>query len=657
MTPFGKLLVANRGEIALRIFATARRLGLRTVAVCSRVDLDAPHARAADEAVCIGEAAPSASYLSIEAIVAAAKISGADAVHPGYGFLAENAAFARACREAGLVFVGPSADSIAAMGDKALAKRRLAEAGVAGIPGYDGPDQRDETLAAQADALGYPVMIKATAGGGGRGMRTVTRAADFAAALKSARSEAVGAFGRGEVLLERALVGVRHVEVQVFADRHGNAVHLGERDCSVQRRHQKLIEEAPSPAVDPALRERMGEAALAVVRAIGYEGAGTVEFLLDAEGRFHFIEMNTRLQVEHAVTEAITGLDLVEWQLRIAAGEALSSFAMSAAPGGHAIEVRLCAEDPAQGFMPQAGILRLWEPPAGVRVEHALQSGIEISPFYDSMIAKLVAHGPDREAARRRLIVALEGLVALGVPTNRELLLRCLGHPTFAAGAATTGFIDAEAESLLGSGARHPTGDAELDAVGALLLFQGMALDPRHGREGLASHPLAHRLPLPMRLAVDGRPVAATILRTSARRVEVEIDGRRHRFELGAQDASALRFSVEGLHLEARFVRDGDRLWFQHRGRSAAVVDRTRAPPTKAGPSGGDSILRASMTGRVVALAAAAGERVAAGKALVVLEAMKMEHAQAAPRDGTVEKVHVAVGAQVAAGQVLVTLS
>src|SRR5579864_4418932 len=403
-TPFFKILVANRGEIALRIMRTARWLGYGVVAVYSDADRDALHVREADEAVRIGEALPAQSYLNIGAIIAAAKSSGADAVHPGYGFLAENEDFAQACREAGLVFIGPSPDAIRAMGNKAGAKEIMQKAGVPCVPGYQGADQGDAVMSAEADKIGFPVMIKAVAGGGGRGMRLVADAGSFADALRSARSEAKAAFGDGTVIIERAIENPRHIEIQVFGDRHGNAIHLGERDCSVQRRHQKLIEEAPSPAVTPELRAKMGEVAVAAVKALRYEGAGTLEFLLDASGEFYFMEMNTRLQVEHPVTEAITGLDLVELQLRVAAGEPLGLAQDDITFSGHAIEVRLCSEDPVRDFMPQSGRMALWQMPETIRVEHALLSGSGIPPFYDSMIAKLIAVGLSREEARSRLI-------------------------------------------------------------------------------------------------------------------------------------------------------------------------------------------------------------------------------------------------------------
>ena len=381
--PFRNILIANRGEIALRIMRTARRLGYGVVAVYSDADRDALHVRCADQAIRIGEPLPAQSYLRVEAIIAAAKAAGADAVHPGYGFLAENEDFATACRDAGLVFIGPSPEAIKAMGNKAGAKTIMQAAGVPCVPGYQGADQSDAVMLAEAKNIGFPVMIKAVAGGGGRGMRLVADAAAFPDSSRSARSEAQGAFGDPTVILERAIVDPRHIEIQVFGDAYGHAIHLGERDCSVQRRHQKLIEEAPSPAVSPELRARMGAVAVAAVKSIGYEGAGTLEFLLDASGEFYFMEMNTRLQVEHPVTEAITGLDLVELQLRVASGEPLGLRQQDIQFSGHAIEVRLCSEDAGQDFMPQSGRMALWEMPDELRVEHALQSGSEIPPFYD----------------------------------------------------------------------------------------------------------------------------------------------------------------------------------------------------------------------------------------------------------------------------------
>src|SRR6267143_451148 len=493
-TPFRKILIANRGEIALRIMRTARRLGYGVVAVYSDADCDALHVREADSAVRSGEALPAQSYLRIDAIIAAAKATGASAVHPGYGFLAENEDFAQACRDVGLVFIGPSPEAIRAMGNKAGAKDIMQKAGVPCVPGYQGADQSDAVMLAEARKIGFPLMIKAVAGGGGRGMRLVADAAAFSDALHSARSEAQSAFGDAAVILERAIADPRHIEIQVFGDAFGNAIHLGERDCSVQRRHQKLIEEAPSPKVTPELRARMGAVAVAAVKSIGYEGAGTLEFLLDPGGEFYFMEMNTRLQVEHPVTEAITGLDLVELQLRIAAGEPLGLKQADVKFSGHAIEVRLCSEDAGHDFMPQSGKMALWQMPDGIRVEHALQSGSEIPPFYDSMIAKIISHGATRDEARGKLIVGLEQLAAFGVTTNQGFLISCLRHPAFARGEATTAFIGRHRAELLA-----PRADEGADAAfAALVLYATSPHAPpwRSGRSLAATFPLATRIEL-----------------------------------------------------------------------------------------------------------------------------------------------------------------
>ncbi|MGY4317749.1 acetyl-CoA carboxylase biotin carboxylase subunit [Bradyrhizobium sp. JR3.5] len=494
-TPFFKILIANRGEIALRIMRTARRLGYGVVAVYSDADRDALHVREADQAVRIGEALPAQSYLKIDEIIAAAKASGAGAVHPGYGFLAENEDFAQACRDAGLVFIGPSPEAILTMGNKAGAKEIMQKAGVPCVPGYQGADQSDAVMLAEAKAIGFPVMIKAVAGGGGRGMRLVADAAAFPDALRSARSEAQGAFGDPTVILERAIVDPRHIEIQVFGDRYGNAVHLGERDCSVQRRHQKLIEEAPSPAVTPELRARMGAVAVQAVKAIGYEGAGTLEFLLDRTGNFYFMEMNTRLQVEHPVTEAITGLDLVELQLRVASGERLGLRQEDITFSGHAIEVRLCSEDAGHDFMPQSGTMARWQVPEGIRVEHALQSGSEIPSFYDSMIAKVISHGAIRDESRGKLICALEQVTAFGVTTNQGFLIDCLRHPVFAKGEATTAFIGNNRDTLLASPARSRQRPRARGAA---------ALCHQSARAAMAARPLAVG-DIPARLADRSR--------------------------------------------------------------------------------------------------------------------------------------------------------
>ena len=653
-TPFTKVLIANRGEIALRVMRSARAMGYRTVAVYSTADAQSRHALEADQAVCIGEPAPRESYLNIPAIIAAARLSGADAVHPGYGFLAENEDFAAACREAGLVFIGPSPEAIRAMGDKAGAKALMIAAGVPCIPGWQGADQSDECLVREATALGWPLMIKATSGGGGRGMRLVERAEDFLAALHSARSEAQGAFGDGTVLLERAIIQPRHIEIQIFADRHGNAIHLGERDCSVQRRHQKLIEESPSPAVTHELRERMGAVAVAAVKAIAYEGAGTLEFLLDAQGHFYFMEMNTRLQVEHPVTEALTGLDLVEWQLRVAAGEALPLQQAQVRFDGHAIEVRLCAEDALHGFMPQSGRMDAWQMPEagvvmgepGLRVEHALRPGDEIAPYYDSMIAKLIAHGRTRDEARRKLLRGVQDAVALGVATNRDFLADCLAHPAFAAGQATTAFIGQhQAELLAGPDASARQRAA---AVAALLLHCSAAGDA-------TQHGLAHRLPLLLRFDLSGQAVIGQLQQPGAGEFIGTVEGRAFKLSVIAIDAAAgqARLLIDGLAESAHWHRDDELMHLQFAHRTWRVEDHSRQAAARRGDAASDGKLRATMNGRVVAVHAAVGDAVQAGQPLVTLEAMKMEHVHAAPMAGTVSALHVAVGEQVATRRVV----
>ncbi len=648
-TPFFKVLIANRGEIALRIMRTARRLGYGVVAVYSDADRDALHVREADQAMRIGEALPAQSYLRIEAIIAAAKASGATAVHPGYGFLAENEDFAQACRDAGLIFIGPSPEAIRAMGNKAGAKDIMQRAGVPIVPGYQGADQGDAVMLAEARKIGFPVMIKAVAGGGGRGMRLVPDAAAFPDALRSARSEAQGAFGDPTVILERAIVDPRHIEIQVFGDRYGNAIHLGERDCSVQRRHQKLIEEAPSPRVTPGLRVSMGAVAVAAVKSIGYEGAGTLEFLLDQDGKFYFMEMNTRLQVEHPVTEAITGLDLVELQLRIAAGEPLGLKQEDVKFSGHAIEVRLCSEDAGHDFMPQSGRMALWQMPDGVRVEHALQSGSEIPPFYDSMIAKVISHGADRNEARGRLICGLEQTAAFGVTTNQGFLISCLRHPGFAAGEATTAFIGKHRDELLA-----PRADDKAEAaLAALLLYVTNPHAPtwRGGRSLAATFPLTTRIDL-------GHGVQEVdIVRERDGAYLVGPSGSEQHFEIDELGGETIRFRTDGLMETAKFLRDGDRLFILHRGITIAVRDMTLAAPVSAATTGGDGKVRAAMNGRVVAVLVKPGEQVTLGQPVMTLEAMKMEHVHTAGVAGTVSAIDVSEGEQVTTGRIVVEIA
>jgi len=648
VTAFRKILIANRGEIALRIMRTARRLGYGVVAVYSDADRDALHVREADEAVRIGEALPAQSYLNMAAIIAAAKSSGTDAVHPGYGFLAENEDFAQACRDAGLVFIGPSPEAIKAMGNKAGAKEIMLAAGVPCVPGYQGADQSDAGMLAEAGKIGFPVMIKAVAGGGGRGMRLVADAAAFPDALRSARSEAKAAFGDATVILERAIVDPRHIEIQVFGDRHGNAIHLGERDCSVQRRHQKLIEEAPSPAVTPELRARIGAIAVTAIKSIGYEGAGTLEFLLDKGGEFYFMEMNTRLQVEHPVTEAITGLDLVELQLRVAGGEPLGLRQEDITFSGHAIEVRLCSEDAAHDFMPQSGRMALWQMPDGLRVEHALRSGSEIPPFYDSMIAKLVSHGATRDEARRKLVHGLEQTAAFGVTTNQGLLAACLRHPVFAAGEATTAFIGRHRDALLA-----PRKDAGAEAaLAALLLYVTDPYAPpwRSGRS------LAATFPNPVRVELDHGVYDLDVARERDGGYVASRDGAGHRFEIDELVSDTVRFRSNGLAEAARFFRDCDRLYVLHRGITISIRDLTLAAPAAASATGSDGKVRAAMNGRVVAVLVKPGERVAAGHPVMTLEAMKMEHVHAAPIAGVIAAIDVVEGEQVTTGKIVVEI-
>ncbi|HKO69759.1 MAG TPA: acetyl-CoA carboxylase biotin carboxylase subunit [Bradyrhizobium sp.] len=647
-TLFHKILIANRGEIARRIARTARRLGYGVVAVYSDADAGALHVREADQAVRIGEAPPSQSYLNAEAIIDAAKSSGADAVHPGYGFLAENEGFAQACLDAGLIFIGPSPKAIAAMGNKARAKEIMLAAGVPCVPGYQGSDQSESTMLAEANRIGFPVMIKAAAGGGGRGMRLVTDATAFAGSLRSARSEAQSAFGDPAMILERAIINPRHIEIQVFGDCFGHAVHLGERDCSVQRRHQKLIEEAPSPAVSPELRARMGAVAVSALKALGYEGAGTLEFLLDTDGEFYFMEMNTRLQVEHPVTEAITGLDLVELQLRVAHGEPLGLQQDDIRLSGHAIEVRLCAEDAARDFMPQSGKIELWQSPDGVRVEHALESGVEISPFYDSMIAKIIASGATREQARSRLICALEQTAAFGLTTNQAFLMSCLRHPAFASGDATTAFVEKYRETL--PGPRKPT-PSEV-ALAALLLYVTNPYRPpwRGGRT------LAATFPMPSRIELDGHIHDLEILRERDGGYVASLAGSDHGFEIDEVDRDSIRFRVNGVTQSAKFLRDRDRLFILHRGVTLSVHDLTLAGPGVATATGSDGKVRAAMTGRVVAILVKPGEIVSAGQAVMMLEAMKMEHVHTAPIAGIVSAIDVSEGEQVTIGKIAVEI-
>jgi geranyl-CoA carboxylase alpha subunit len=655
-----RLLIANRGEIAARIARTARRMGIATIAVCSDADLGHPFIAACDEHVPIGGTLPSDSYLVIEKILAAARTSGAQAIHPGYGFLSENATFAAAVVDAGFIFVGPPADAIAAMGDKARARIRMAAAGIAVVPGYDGENQDLDRLVAEAARIGFPVMVKAAAGGGGRGMRRVERAEDLPAALASATSEAIKAFGDGRVILERAVVEPRHVEIQVFADNQGHVVHLGERDCSVQRRHQKIVEEAPSPAVDPVLRERMGAAATAVAREIGYVGAGTVEFLLDPQGRFYFMEMNTRLQVEHPVTELVTGLDLVELQLRVARGEPLPIAQEDVRIAGHAIEIRLCAEEPADDFLPRSGKVLDWKPDALVRCDHSLAAGMTVSPHYDSMLGKLIAHGATRAEAIDRLALALDRTVLLGVPSNRSFLARVLRHPEFSDGAqVSTSFIE---RNFPRGADRAETPDREAWQLAAWLSVAA-APEGTDVPEDFRNWTSARPMPAPWRL----RWRAPQSLTEAS---EIEQSGQVRLLPGGATllagDATfQLRGTAAGpgsdghadiaeASLAYRFAWEDGTLWLHTRRGDYAFDSLRRAPRRTAAELAAQADeVRAAINGRVLDVAVTAGSDVAAGQRLCTLEAMKMEHEMRAPKAGRIEVVDVTAGQQVSPGQVL----
>ncbi|WP_225768179.1 acetyl/propionyl/methylcrotonyl-CoA carboxylase subunit alpha [Inquilinus sp. Marseille-Q2685] len=649
---FDTLLIANRGEIACRVIRTARRLGLRTVAVHSDADAGARHVAEADLAVRIGPAPARDSYLKIDAILAAAKAAGAQAIHPGYGFLSENAAFAEACAEAGITFVGPPPSAIRAMGGKSEAKALMAAAGVPLVPGYHEADQDPARLAAEAAKIGFPVLIKASAGGGGKGMRVVERAEDFAAQLAGAQREAASSFGNDRVLIERYLARPRHVEIQVFADGHGNCVYLFERDCSIQRRHQKVVEEAPAPGLDPAIRKAMGEAAVAAAKAIGYVGAGTVEFLLDTDGRFYFMEMNTRLQVEHPVTEAITGLDVVEWQLLVAAGGTLPLGQDDLAINGAAIEVRLYAEDPQAGFLPQTGRLAhlaLPEAPPHVRIDSGVRQGDAISIHYDPMIAKLIVWDHDRPAAVRRLARALDQARIAGLATNLDFLRAIARHPAFAAAELDTGFIARHGADLLPPPAPASSEDIALAALGLVL-----------GRDRDRSSPWA---------LADGwrlNDESVEMLRLTDRDAEIPVAVRYRRhggLSIGTPDGpvEAGGTLVNG-ELTARL---GDRT-----ARATIVVSDERIavlrdsadrvfgvidPLAHAGEeAGAGSRLTAPMPGRVIAVLVEAGAKVTKGQPLIVLEAMKMEHTVAAPADGTVTSLPFSAGDQVDEGVALI---
>jgi 3-methylcrotonyl-CoA carboxylase alpha subunit len=659
---FSKILIANRGEIACRVIRTAREMGIRTVAVYSDADAEALHVEMADEAWRIGPAPARDSYLKGDVILDVAKRSGAEAIHPGYGFLSENAGFAEACQQAGVVFIGPPASSIRAMGGKSEAKALMETAGVPLVPGYHGESQDIELLRTEARRIGFPVLIKASAGGGGKGMRVVNGPDDFDAELMGAKREAINAFGDDRVLIERYVTRPRHVEIQVFADTQGGCVYLFERDCSIQRRHQKVVEEAPAPNLDPDIRRRMGEAAVAAARAIDYVGAGTVEFLLDEDGSFYFMEMNTRLQVEHPVTEYITGQDLVEWQLRVASGEPLPMTQDRLRIHGHAIEVRLYAEDPQKGFLPQTGRLEhLVFPPLGFgrRVDTGVRAGDTISIHYDPMIAKLIVRGEDRPAAVRLLKQALARTQVVGLAANTDFLLAIASHPAFLAADLDTRFIERHHADLL---PEPPPADDETLALAALAVLLDRSAKARAVAAASADPHSPWAASDGWRLNDDAHDTL--VFRDGAADRSVPLIYRRqgYRFDLpgGAMEASGqvgrdgkLSATLGGRKLDATVIRHGAEVSvFLDRGSHRLTLIEPLAGADAADAPGGRLI--APMPGKIIAVLTEPGATVTKGQPLIVMEAMKMEHTIKAPTDGTVEKVRYAVGDQVEDGAELI---
>ncbi|MFT5038277.1 MAG: geranyl-CoA carboxylase alpha subunit [Flavobacteriaceae bacterium] len=664
MNNFNSILIANRGEIACRVIRTAKKLGYRTVAVYSDADAGAPHVQLADDAVRIGPGPVGESYLVPELILQAAASSGAESIHPGYGFLSENAAFAEAVESAGLVFIGPTREAIEVMGNKAESKRRMIEAGVPCVPGYEGHDQSDKTLLAEGLKIDLPLMVKAAAGGGGRGMRLVQDQADLANAIKLARAEAEGAFGSGELILEKAIIKPRHVEIQVFADTMGNTVHLGERDCSVQRRHQKVVEEAPCPVMTPELREKMGQSAIDAAKSVNYRGAGTVEFLLDDSGFFYFLEMNTRLQVEHPVTELITGLDLVALQISVAQGEPLGLSQADISLEGHAIEVRLYTEDPSQDFLPASGPVDLWAPASGVgvRIDDGISSGQAISPFYDPMVAKVIGYGPTRETARLRLIGALKETVLFGTPNNKDFLIQCLEKQSFIDGAATTAFIAEEFSEADLAVVPVSFSDSAVAATLDLWLenkayFQRSLLvscelknwtiaSAMVSRKQYQFGDLTHDLSIsPVNSSADTYLVTD---RAAAQSAEIQVV---------SMEANTAEVLLDGVKLSAQFMqRQRGQMYCSIGGRGAFFKDLIILDGALAEAVGGGRVI-APMHGLLLEVLVKPGDEVSKGQTLAVLEAMKMHYEIQAEIDGTVAEVSAVVGKQVAADDVLIEIN
>ncbi|MWV13845.1 acetyl-CoA carboxylase biotin carboxylase subunit [Pseudomonas sp. R-28-1W-6] len=655
MPAFNKILIANRGEIACRVMRTAQALGYRTVAVYSTADAGARHVQLADEAVCIGPAQVNQSYLVIDNIIKAAQKTGADAIHPGYGFLSENADFARACEAAGIVFIGPTVEAIHLMGSKRLSKIAMLEAGVPCIPGYEGAAQDDETLTRQAQHIGYPLMIKASAGGGGRGMRLVHEAGELLAQIRTARSEAQNAFGSGELILERAVIRPRHVEIQVFGDQHGNIVYLGERDCSVQRRHQKVVEEAPCPVMTPELRKAMGEAAVKAAASVNYVGAGTVEFLLDQSGEFFFLEMNTRLQVEHPVTELITGQDLVAWQIRAAEGQQLPLKQDEIHLTGHAMEVRLYAEDSAHNFLPQTGAVLRWEPALldGIRIDHGLVEGQAVTPFYDPMLAKVIAYGATRDEARRKLARAVEDCVLLGVNGNQRFLANLLKHPEFAAGSATTAFIG---EHFADDPSLTPQAPAAAELASAAALLYQASANARAHQGGLAGWRNAGGAPwhFVLKQGEQKHVVELQVLESGAQPLlRAQVGDSQVELRLLASDGRWASLELDGIRQRRAYHLAGEQVWLYGHAGNLELTDVTHEPAGGQNAASSGTV-KAPMDGAIVEVLVSEGQQVSKGQLLVVLEAMKMEHPLKAGIDGVIRRVQVSQGDQVKNRQLLV---
>jgi 3-methylcrotonyl-CoA carboxylase alpha subunit len=665
---FTTLLIANRGEIACRVAATARRLGIKTIAVYSDADAESKHVAACDIAVRLGPAPASESYLKAEDILRVALAHGAQAIHPGYGFLSENEAFAQACAKAGICFVGPPASAIAAMGSKSAAKTLMEKAGVPLVPGYHGDEQAPKFLQQQADTMGYPVLIKASAGGGGKGMRIVTQAKDFIAALVSCKREASASFGDDKVLIERYLQKPRHIEIQVFSDTHNQHVYLFERDCSVQRRHQKVIEEAPAPGMTQARRQEMGEAAIAAARAVNYVGAGTVEFIAEPDGRFYFMEMNTRLQVEHPVTEMITGMDLVEWQLRVAAGERLPKTQQELQRCGHSIEARIYAENADKDFLPSIGRLIHLEFPdheafinADVRVDGGVRAGDTISPYYDPMIAKLIVRGADRDQARARMLRALAATQIVGVHTNVAFLRRLMADEAFAEADLDTGLIERRRATLL---------PAPIPATReALLLACAAVLEQEKAASALTIDPWAERCGWRvdgsyrrMLSFQDSESVQEVLIDMVDGVTSFTVDAERAAVEISSQTngvASVLHVALlmRSSRVSGTVVRQGGRFDVFVSGKCETLTLKDPLASTGQAEADHAGSLTAPMPGKIIAIEVKAGEKVKRGQALLVMEAMKMEHTINAGLDGVVENIFFGVGEQVAEGAVLISLT